>query len=35
MKAVQIVAPYEMQVVDMEQPKPQAGEVLVKMCFVG
>ena len=32
MKAVQIVAPLEMQVVEMEQPQPKAGEVLVKMC---
>ncbi|MDO4758313.1 MAG: zinc-binding alcohol dehydrogenase family protein [Rikenellaceae bacterium] len=35
MKAVQIVAPSEMQVVELEQPKPKAGEVLVKMCYVG
>ena len=35
MKAVQIVAPSEMRVVEVEQPKPQAGEVLVKMCYVG
>ncbi len=35
MKAVQIVAPSEMKVVELEQPKPQAGEVLVKMCYVG
>ena len=35
MRAVQIVAPSEMRVVEVEQPKPQAGEVLVKMCYVG
>ena len=35
MKAVQIVAPSEMRVVEVEQPKLQAGEVLVKMCYVG
>ena len=35
MKAVQIVAPSEMRVVEVEQPQPKAGEVLVKMCYVG
>ena len=35
MKAVQIVAPLEMKVVELEQPQPKAGEVLVKMCYVG
>lgn len=35
MKAVQIVAPSEMKVVELEQPQPKAGEVLVKMCYVG
>lgn len=35
MKAVQIVAPSEMRVVEVEQPTPKAGEVLVKMCYVG
>lgn len=35
MKAVQIVAPHEMRVVELEQPQPKAGEVLVKMCYVG
>ncbi|MBQ5879398.1 MAG: zinc-binding alcohol dehydrogenase family protein [Alistipes sp.] len=35
MKAVQIVAPSEMKVVELEQPQPGVGEVLVKMCYVG
>ena len=35
MKAVQIVVPSEMRVVEVEQPTPKAGEVLVKMCYVG
>lgn len=35
MKAVQIEAASQMRVVELEQPKPGVGEVLVKMCYVG
>lgn len=35
MKAVQIVAPSEMKVVDLEKPSVSAGEVLVKIKYVG
>lgn len=35
MKAVQIVAPSEMKVVEMEKPTAGAGEVLVKIKYVG
>lgn len=35
MKSVQIAAPSEMRVADIAAPKPQRGEVLVKMCYVG
>lgn len=35
MKAVQIVNPFEMKVVEMEKPTVGAGEVLVKIKYVG
>lgn len=35
MKAVQIVAPSEMKVVEIERPELHAGEVLVKIKYVG
>lgn len=35
MKAVQIVNPFEMQVVELEKPVVGAGEVLVKIKYVG
>ena len=35
MKSVQIAAPSEMRVAEIAVPKPQRGEVLVKMCYVG
>lgn len=35
MKAVQIVAPSEMKVVDVERPAAGAGEVMVKIKYVG
>jgi len=35
MKAVQITEPSQMRVVDIEKPQPKAGEVLVKIKYVG
>ena len=35
MKAVQIVAPSDMKVVEIERPELHAGEVLVKIAYVG
>ena len=35
MKTIQIAAPSEMRVAELEAPKPQRGEVLVRMCYVG
>jgi D-arabinose 1-dehydrogenase-like Zn-dependent alcohol dehydrogenase len=35
MKAVQIVTPHEMRVVDIDKPTVGAGEVLVKIKYVG
>lgn len=35
MKAVQIVSPYEMGITDIEKPVPSAGEILVKIKYVG
>ncbi len=35
MKALQIVQPGEMKVVSVEKPVVKAGEVLVKLCYVG
>ena len=35
MKAIQIPAPAQMQVIEMPKPTPQAGEVLVKIHYVG
>lgn len=35
MKAIQITAPHEMKVVDMERPQCGAGEVLLKLHYVG
>ena len=35
MKAVKITAPQEMQVVEMDKPAVKAGEVLVKLSYVG
>lgn len=35
MKAVQIAAPSDMKVVEVEQPVLHAGEVLVKIEYVG
>jgi threonine dehydrogenase-like Zn-dependent dehydrogenase len=35
MKALQIVQPGEMKVVSVEKPVAKAGEVLVKLCYVG
>lgn len=35
MKAIQIVAPFDMRVVDVEKPKIGVGEVLVKIKYVG
>ena len=35
MKAIQITAPSEMKVVDIEKPVLEPGEVLVKIKYVG
>ena len=35
MKAIQITAPSEMKVVDIEKPALKPGEVLVKIKYVG
>lgn len=35
MKAVQITEPLKIQVVDMEIPAPQEGEVLLSIRYVG
>jgi threonine dehydrogenase-like Zn-dependent dehydrogenase len=35
MKALQIIQPGELKVVSVEKPTLKAGEVLVKLCFVG
>ena len=35
MKAVKITAPQEMQVVEIDKPALKAGEVLVKLSYVG
>ena len=35
MKAIQIASPSVMEIVDIEKPCVKAGEVLVKLCYVG
>ena len=35
MKAIQITAPHEMRVVDIPKPPCGAGEVLLRICYVG
>lgn len=35
MKALQIIQAGEMKVVSVEKPAPKAGEVLIKLCYVG